>query len=95
LNNPDYVANNVASQNAFQGAGVVTQENTIYEGVTVQVEQEPETVYQYTTEQTVVVKEGEKSPEIITIEAEKDSKALLIPIVLSIVVVIAVAICVR
>jgi hypothetical protein len=95
LENPDYEATNVAAQNSFDGAAVVAEENTIYQGVTVQVEKEPETVYKYTTEETVVVVEGEKSPEIITIEAEKDSKALLIPIALSIVLVVAVAVCIR
>jgi len=91
IQNAEYTANNVAAQNSFDGATVVTQESTVYQGVTVQVENDP--VYKYTTERTVVV--TEKDPEVIDLDTEKDSKTLLIPVVLSALVVILIAVCIR
>jgi hypothetical protein len=54
----------VAAQNTFEGAAVVTEESTVYQGVSVQVENDP--VYKYTTERTVVV--TEKDPEVIDLD---------------------------
>jgi hypothetical protein len=86
--NAEYSANNVADQNSFEGAAVVTDG---YPGVTVQVQEDP--VYKYTTERTVVV--TEKDPEVINIENGKDSNTIIIPVVLTALVVILIAICVR
>lgn len=91
IENPEYQANNVAAQNSFDGASVVTQENKVYQDVTVTVEGQP--VYKYTTEQTVIV--TEKDPEVINLESEEKSKTLLIPIVFTAIVVIALAICLK
>lgn len=91
IQNAEYTANNVAAQNTFEGAAVVTEESTVYQGVSVQVENDP--VYKYTTERTVVV--TEKDPEVIDLDKKDQSKTLLIPIVLSALVVIMVAVCVR
>jgi hypothetical protein len=67
----------------------VTEQTTIYQGVTVQ--KEKETVYKYTKERTVVV--DETMPEVEDIE--DDDKAILIPIALSLVLVTIVAICIK
>jgi hypothetical protein len=60
--------------------------------VTVQVEKEPEVVYKYTKEQTVVV-DG-TSPEVVNVQDDND-KAVLIPIALSVVLVTIIAYCVK
>jgi sortase (surface protein transpeptidase) len=60
--------------------------------VTVQVEKEPEVVYKYTKEQTVVV--DESTPEVIDVE-NNDDKAVLIPIALSVVLVTIIAYCLK
>lgn len=81
----------MAQQNTFDGAAVVTEESKVYQGATVQIKEDP--VYKYTTERTVVV--TEKDPEVIKLDKEKDSKALIIPVVLTALVVILIAVCVR
>jgi hypothetical protein len=91
IQNAEYTANNVAAQNTFEGAAVVTEESKVYQGVTVQVESDP--VYKYSTERTVVV--TEKDPEVISMKSDKDSKTLLIPVAITALVVILIAICVR
>lgn len=60
--------------------------------MTVQVEKEPEVVYKYTKEQTVVV--DESTPEVIDVE-NNDDKAVLIPIALSVVLVTIIAYCLK
>lgn len=91
IENPEYQANNVAAQNSFDGAAVVTQESKVYQSGPASGQQQP--VYKYTTEQTIVV--TEKDPEVIKLEAEEKQKTLLIPIVFSVIILIALAVCVR
>jgi len=93
IENPEYQANNVGAQNSFEGAAVVTRENKIYQVVEAQPEGQPQPVYKYVTEQTIIV--TEKDPEVINIEAEEKSKTLLIPIALSAIVVIVLALCLK
>lgn len=81
----------MAAQNTFEGAAVVTEESTVYQSGTVKVQNDP--VVKYTTERTVVI--TEKDPEVIILDKEEDSKTLLIPVILSAVFVILIAVCVR
>ena len=55
------------------------------------MEKEPETVYKYTKERTVIV--GETTAQVEDIK--DDDKAILIPIALSLVLVSIVAICIK
>lgn len=61
--------------------------------MTVQVEKDPETVYKYTTERTVIV--NDSPSEVESQKVEKDSKTFLIPVAISFVMVLLIAICIR
>lgn len=92
--NPDYkISNNQAKQNQFAGAKVDIQASVNQEGVTIQVEKEPETVYKYTTERTVIV--NDSPSEVENQKVDKDSKTFLIPVAISFVMVVMIVICIR
>ena len=93
MSNGEYQAHNIRQENNFEGADVDFQSTSSQQGSTVYQNKDPETVYKYSTEKQVVINEA--PAEVVMIEAEKDSKAVLIPIALSVVLVVILAICVR
>lgn len=83
LVNGEYVQNNIGAANEFNpDLDIQIEQSTNYNNVTVQVNNDANTVYQT---QTVVV---DSDPEVIHLDKEKDPFVMIVPIALSAIVVI-------